>query len=191
MGISLPNIDAGRFVFGSSARLFPIDLVAMDVERDVAVFHTSENVFAGLEPYITGNASPAFSPQVPPATVTFLKLRLNRPKDGQAVFACGFPFGASGLVTTSGLIASAWKSEKLVTANEASSEVYWADLRINPGNSGGPVFETRNHSVIGMAVELKGGSLGIVVPSKYIADFLDANKISWTNASGLDATPQK
>jgi len=111
---------------------------------------------------------------------------VKRPRDGEEIFACGFPFGEPGLVTTSGAIASAWKTDLLIAAKAAgvveTVETYWADLRINPGNSGGPVFRTSDQSVLGMAVEFKG-TLGVVVPAKYIAEFLKAHAIQWSSAA--------
>jgi hypothetical protein len=57
------------------------------------------------------------------------------------------------------------------------TDVYWVDLRINPGNSGGPIFRLTDRAVLGMVVELKGGSLGVVVPAKYVVEFLKKNNI--------------
>jgi S1-C subfamily serine protease len=85
-----------------------------------------------------------------------------------------------------GAIASAWKTESLITATAAGfsrpAEVYLVDLRINPGNSGGPIFRRDDQAVLGMAVESKG-SLGVVVPAKYIAQFLKGHGIQWMPAA--------
>jgi S1-C subfamily serine protease len=155
-GLPNNNVAAENYTLTSAS------LVAVDPEHDIAVFRPI------LNPIIDRHFNP-----------TFLTLALARPRDTDEIFACGYPFGALGMVTTSGAIASAWKSQVLLTSKTQSSvETYWVDLRINPGNSGGPVFRMRDHGVLGMAVE-GAGSLGIVVPAKYIAEFLSEQKIEW------------
>ncbi len=168
IGVSMPNVETKTLTFASNVQDFAATLIAMDAEHDMAAFDPPINPFTNM-PWTFGGPG---AENLPQTKATSVHLSVDRPRDGEEVFACGFPFGESGLVTTSGAIASAWKTELLLTAAAAGKtspiDVYWADLRINPGNSGGPVFRTSDQGVVGMAVELKG-SIGVVVPAKYVA----------------------
>jgi S1-C subfamily serine protease len=183
IGVSLPNFESNHLTVASGTQVFPATLTATNAEHDIAIFHTTDNPFTNMRPLIGGPGAAAY----PPPTVTFLHLALTKPRDGDEIFACGFPFGEPGLVTTSGALASAWKSETLMTAQAAGlsdttlTDTYWVDLRVNPGNSGGPIFRMRDHAVLGIVVEGKG-SIGVVVPAKYVADFLKSRTIQWTPA---------
>ena len=176
IGVSLPNVDKNGLTISSPTELFPVALVAVDPKHDIAVFHSTDNPFKSKSKMFSG-------PGTPQRTTKFAQLTTDRPRDGQEVFACGFPLNESGMVTTSGAIASAWKTKKLLTATTDTDfvEVFWADLRVNGGNSGGPVFRIYDQAVLGMAVELDG-SLAIVVPAKYISAFLTDHSIKWNSA---------
>lgn len=182
IAVSWPNVETSQLTVASASQLFPATLMAADAEHDIAVFHATVNPFTNM-PRTFGGPGAAGLPQ---ATAKFVHLALKRPRDGEEIFACGFPFSEAGLVTTSGAIASAWKTDTLNTAEAAEHplpiEIYQVDLRLNPGNSGGPVFRMHDQAVLGMAVESKG-SLGIVVPAKYIAEFLKAHRIQWSSAA--------
>lgn len=177
IGVSLPNVDKNGLTISSPTELFPVALVAVDARHDIAVFHATDNPFKSKTKMFSG-------PGMPQRTTKFVQFATDRPRDGQEVFTCGFPLGEPGMVTTSGAIASAWKTKKLLTAttDDQAVEVYWADLRVNGGNSGGPLFRISDQAVLGMAVEL-GGSLGIVVPAKYISAFLTDHGIKWNSAT--------
>ena len=182
IAVSIPNVETSHIVVSGGIKLFSVELTAVDPQHDIAIFHTKINPFTNMPKTFAGLGTVGF----PQTKATFVQLSLRRPRDGEEVFACGFPFGEPGLVITSGAIASAWKSETLITAagtqNPMSIGAYWADLSINPGNSGGPVFRPRDQAVIGMAVESKG-NLGVLVPSKYISDFLQIHGIKWNQAT--------
>jgi len=182
IAVSIPNVETSHLTISSGSQLFPATWVAADAEHDIAVFHATVNPFTKM-PKTFGGSGAAGLPQ---AKARFVHLALKRPRDGEEIFACGFPFGEPGLVTTSGAIASAWKSDTLNTAKATvlplPVEIYQVDLRLNPGNSGGPVFRMQDQAVLGMVVESKG-SLGIVVPAKYIAEFLKAHGIQWSSAA--------
>jgi S1-C subfamily serine protease len=156
IGLSVPNSESTSLTSSSNGMGFFSTLLARDAEHDIAVFRPETNPFSNMPPFFGGSGASG----LPQTKVTFVRLAIGRPSDGEEIFACGFPFGNSGLVTTSGAIASAWKTELLSTAKAAGSinsvDVYWVDLRVNPGNSGGPVFRMSDHAAIGMAVELKG-----------------------------------
>lgn len=177
IGVNMPNVETKILTFGSNTEGFTAILIATDAEHDIAALHTPINPFTNMPKTFGGTGTE----NLPQTRATFVHLAVERPRDGEEIVACGFPFGESGLVTTSGTIASAWKTESLLSAKAATTfprdvDVYWADLRINAGNSGGPVFRVTDSAVLGMAVELKG-SLGVVVPAKYIVDFLKSHNI--------------
>jgi S1-C subfamily serine protease len=180
--VSIPNVENEYLTVASAGKVFPATFVAADAEHDIAIFHATVNPFTNMsKPF--GSSGAAGLPQ---ATAKFVHLAQERPRDGENIIACGFPFGEPGLVTTSGTIASAWKTETLLAAAanglSRSVDVYLADLGINRSKSGGPVFRSYDQAVLGMAVESEG-SLGVVVPAKYIAEFLKAHGIQWRSAA--------
>jgi len=164
-GFSLPNKETNGIKSISDTYGVNATLVATDPLHDLALFHIEPN--------------PSTKPKTP-----FVRLSNTAPNDGDAIFSCGFPFGEPGIVTTSGAIASASKLAVLITAASAGAIgkifVYWVDLAVNPGNSGGPIFSNADQSVLGIVVENEG-SLGIVVPSTYIIDFLESHNIRWNS----------
>jgi S1-C subfamily serine protease len=189
IGVNLPNFESKHLTVSSSTQIFPSTVTAVDPKRDLATFHPANNPFTNMRKFVGGPGAVGY----PEAKADFLRLGISRPRDGDEILACGFPFGESGLVTTAGAIASAWKTEVLLTAKAAglsdSTETYWVDLRINPGNSGGPVVRIHDHAVLGIVVESRG-SLGMVVPAKYIVDFLKTNAIK-CNLAGESTLPKK
>jgi S1-C subfamily serine protease len=182
--VSIPNVENGHLTVASAGEVFPATFVAADAEHDIAVFHATVNPFTNMSKTFGGPGAVGLRQ----ATAKVVHLAQKRPRDGEDIFACGFPFGEPELVTTSGTIASARKTETLLNAAATglsrSVEVYLADLKINPGNSGGPVFRRDDQALLGMAVESKG-SLGVVVPAKYIAEFLKAHGIQWMTAADI------
>jgi len=179
IGVSMPNVQTKNLTVASGTIGFPATLIATDAEHDIAAFRPTTNPFTNMPKTFAGPGAAG----LPQTKAAFVHLAVDRPRDGEEIFACGFPFGEPGLVTTSGAIASAWKTEILLTARAVGKtfpvEAYWVDLRINPGNSGGPILRMGDQTVLGMVVELKG-SLGIVVPAKYIAEFLKSHDIRST-----------
>src|ERR1035438_4624937 len=106
-------------------------------------------------------------------TVGPVSFDLDRRRDGEDVFACGYPLGALELTTTSGHVATSWAQHSLLTAKKygilEESEVIRLDLRANPGSSGGPIFSSSNQSVIGLADEgsgLPGGWIAFSGPDR-------------------------
>ena len=179
--VSMPNVESRGLTLSSGRMSFPVIFVAADAEHDIAVFHATVNPFTNMGRTFSG---PRYA-GLPQTTAKSVSLALSRPRDGEEIFACGFPFGEPGLVTTSGAIASAWKTTTLLTATAGLLQpvhIYLADLRVNVGNSGSPVFRTQDQAVLGMIVELKG-SLGVVVPAKYVSEFLNGHGIQWNSAT--------
>ena len=181
IGVATPNVDNGKVIIEASTNYFPATLIATDPAHDLALIRPSVNPFKDFPRTFSGPGS-AGLPQGMAKSVTF---SVTRPRDGEAIFACGYPFGEHGLVTTSGTLASAWNSKVLLRSEAAGFsspvEIYNADLTINPGNSGGPIFRTSDQAVIGMAVESLG-SLGVVVPAKFVTAFLTSQKAQWSPA---------
>jgi S1-C subfamily serine protease len=173
MDVFFPNIEQRGFLFQQSAAGFTSDVVGIDREHDIAILRPeNRNPFKSMPPVAQ---VPGLN--VPPSTPGFDRISNERPRDGDDVTACGYPFGDPGLVTTTGRIASAWKSEVLaMSPTQSSIETYWLDVRINPGNSGGPLFRNKDAAVIGEVVQKSelnpadtNNDIGIVIPSKYIS----------------------
>jgi S1-C subfamily serine protease len=121
-------------------------------------------------------------------------LTLDRPRDGEDVAVSGYPLASPTLITTSGIIASAWATETMNVVPEGAPEgftmpdiadSYIADVAVNPGNSGGPVYLRDVGHVIGVCVAFEvaeadadgiplryNSGLTIVVPITYGLDLL-------------------
>jgi len=182
IGVSMPHVDNGRLVFAAGTQYGSALVGPTDPAHDLALVKAGSWPFANM---------PHSYPSSLQATAKAASLSLTRPRDAEDIFACGYAFGELALTTTSGTIASAWNSRPLLRAAAAGFqdpvEVYNVDLRINPGNSGGPVFRLSDRAVIGVAVEGLG-TLGIVVPARFVTAFLTSHGVSWTPASA-DAAP--
>ena len=161
---------------------FQVALQAEDKAHDIAVV----SPLRGLNPF--DRAKQVFNIGDQGFNLKAARLDVGRPRDGEDVFACGFPLGAEALTTTIGHVATSWGKENLHAARESGiseeSDVYRLDLRANFGNSGGPVFRNSDQSVIGITVEVTPGIGGtaVVVPSRYIADLLKKNNIRWSSS---------
>jgi S1-C subfamily serine protease len=181
IGLAIPNIETRQLTVASSTRYFSAKVVATDPAHDLALIQASGNPFTSMPRTFAGPGSEG----LPKATAKAVSISTTRPSDGEDIFGCGYPLGSYGLISTPGTIASAWNSQVLLRAAAAGFshpiEVYEVDLRENPGNSGGPVFRTADQAVIGVDVQ-SYGNLAMAVPAKFVAAFLDANKISWQSA---------
>jgi S1-C subfamily serine protease len=184
IGVAIPNIDTERIVIASGTMVYPASTVATDPAHDVALIRPINNPFTRTVKLFGGNAAQGF----PEGKPTFVTFSVARPRDGEDIFACGYPFGQSGLITTSGTLASAWNTMPLLRAESAGVkfpvEVYWVDLRVSPGDSGGPVFKVSDQSVIGIAVEeATGHGVGIVIPAKFVTAFLKSQGVTFASAN--------
>jgi S1-C subfamily serine protease len=190
IGVAVPNVETPGVTISSATIPYPASVIAPDPEHDLALVRPSVNPFDN-PPHIFGGAGATNFPKFKP---TFVKLAVDRPRDADAIFACGYPLFEAGLVTTSGTVASAWNTQILLRAQAAGfnspQEVYNVDLRINPGNSGGPVFQMSDGAVIGVAVQSLG-SLGIAVPAKSVEAFLRTQGRPWTPSRDNTKTPKK
>jgi S1-C subfamily serine protease len=188
IGVAIPNIDNGRITVASTTNYFQAILISTDPSHDLALIRATVNPFTHM-PRTFGGPGASGMPQAMAGAVS---LSMIRPRDGEEVFAAGYPFGETGLITTSGVVASAWKTKVLLRAEAAGftfpAEVYNLDLRINPGNSGGPVFRMSDSALIGVSVEYTG-SLGIAVPAKFVSSFLTNQKVPWTATADSPQPP--
>jgi S1-C subfamily serine protease len=182
IGVAIPNVENQYITAASGTTYFDAKVVATDPAHDLALIQATVNPFTHM-PQSYGGLGARGMPQAMAKAVT---ISTTRPKDGEAIFGCGYPLGSYGLVSTAGNIASAWNNTVLVRAAAAGFSnpvgVYEVDLKTNFGDSGGPVFRTSDQAVIGVDVQTFG-SLAIAVPAKFVSAFLDANKISWQPTS--------
>jgi S1-C subfamily serine protease len=182
IGVAMPNVDSRSITMASDTLFFPAKVVATDAAHDLALIQATVNPFKKMPTPFTGDAAA----RIPRATVKSVSISTTRPSDGEEIFACGYPLSSHGLISTSGTIASAWNTQVLLRAEAAGFPgpvgVYEVDLRMNPGNSGGPVFRSSDQAVIGVDVQTFG-NLSAIVPAKFVAAFLDANKTSWQKSN--------
>ena len=181
IGIGLPNSE--RFI--GNTVLEDFTLIDEDPDYDLALLQMTKNPFnqeisSGVT--IKGTSIPVPASQ--------LKLNPKRPIEGQRIGISGYPLQERVLITSSGHIASVWKTP-----------YYLADIEVNPGNSGGPVYLVEDASVLGVCVSLKpspirrkdgkhlvingeeayaSSGLTNVIPSKYVIDLIERNGISYT-----------
>ncbi|MGA2608015.1 MAG: S1C family serine protease [Terriglobia bacterium] len=194
VSLALPNVEKenGKIKVDVARNFaaFPYGPLAMDRAHDLCVISPARlNPFQGI---------PQISVVLPPENVVpklkpiAARMFNARPRDGDEVFACGFPLGDEALDTTTGHIATAWGEDYLAAAQNGyseKSEVYKLDLRVNLGNSGGPVFRNTDQSVIGIVHGISPGVSGegtaIIVPSHYIIELLNKNGRSWRSSTSI------
>lgn len=183
IGFSSPNIETKyEIVIGFDSFVGKIE--AIDPAHDLAVLRSQVNPIKDQVGHFDGPPDHLITSVLGP---TPGKLEADRTRDGERVFSLGFPLGTLFPTTTSGIIASAWTIDSLITATKAgipaAIDVYQADIRINPGNSGGPLFRESDQAVLGIIIEEGpyAGGLAKVVPAKYIVEFLKKNNIAWVD----------
>jgi hypothetical protein len=182
IGISIPNTGNKVLTVASNTSLNDVEIKAIDPLHDLALLHVTNLPVSRV--LIKTPTQEVKSPGWPAP----VKIAPERAKDVEPIFACGFPLGESALVTTSGTVASAWSDETVLTAralpNAMPIDVYKLDIQITFGNSGGPIFRLSDNAVVGIVIEgstVVGGA-PTAVPSKYIAEFLANNGVSWEKA---------
>jgi hypothetical protein len=79
-----------------------------------------------------------------------IALSERRVRDGDAVAVSGHPFGHAAMVTTTGVVASAWSS--VPNTWQAPGARHLIDVTANQGSSGGPCYSTVNGDLVGVLV---------------------------------------
>lgn len=167
-GLAAPNLENASFgsVQGLTLmRGFTIigcDVVAEDAVNDLALLRLRANPFAGELPVLI---------QAADTSITSLHgisaPDLDRPLDGAAVAASGYPLQNDVLITNCGRIASAWSTDRDAAAllraqdphSRETTDRYLADLEVNGGNSGGPVYSVDTAHVIGVCVATQNANV--------------------------------
>jgi S1-C subfamily serine protease len=198
--IDMPNfenkaIGRAQVTMLRGHKLFGFRIQDEDRAHDIAILSpTMPNLFEqARRPVISAETTEKTTEHEPtnsPSAVTF---DITRPREGEDVFACGYPLGAADVTTTSGHLATVWESEVPRHARElglsGSVDVYRLDLTATFGNSGGPAFLAKDQGVIGMIIEGNGvpgggGWTATAIPSHYITEMLDKNHIVWNSSVG-------
>lgn len=191
VGLAIPNLE-GPISIRASFEIVDCDVVEEDRRHDLALLKMRNNPFtSGRQPGVSATAGGGMAVN---ALWGLAPLNVGRPRDGDGIVVSGYPLAYPTLITTAGIIASAWHSESMEVAPEGAPEgftipdladAYLADVAVNPGNSGGPVYLQDDGSVIGVCVAFRiadaeaGGiplrynsGLSIVVPTRYVVEML-------------------
>jgi S1-C subfamily serine protease len=185
VGFVEPNINSTSFQVRDDVLSSGANIILIDASRDLAILHSQINPVADQFGTINRSGSERF---VTVVKTKPLKFASSAARDGESVFACGYPANSFNLITTSGNIASASAFETLMSATVAGiptpQDVYKVDLKINFGNSGGPIFRSSDSAVLGIVIETGGGpgGLAIAIPSRMLTEFLTAHHIPWVSA---------
>lgn len=191
VGLAIPNMDVPVKMRGNF-EIVECDLVEEDPRHDLALLKMKNNPFqSGRQPGVSTIAGGGM-------TVNGLwglaPLNVGRPRDGDAIVVSGYPMAHPTLITTAGIVASAWYVESMDVTPQGAlpgfsvtdmRDAYLADVAVNPGNSGGPVYLQDDGTVIGVCVAFQiakaeaGGiplrynsGLSIVVPIRYSVELL-------------------
>lgn len=134
-----PPVDTPEIQMRANFSATGFQVVSVDEDNDLALLRTNLDFFR--------NTSWA---DQPPRPVRSVRLHAERPEEGEPVACSGYPLSQPSLITTQGIIASAWASDP--TAQRGIVDRYLADMTANPGNSGGPVYRYGDGRVIGVCV---------------------------------------
>jgi V8-like Glu-specific endopeptidase len=199
VGIALPNTENMRGNF----RCVDFEIIDEDSRHDIMLVKLSRNPFKGevRSGFVINNKELSLLYGTP-------TLNLLRPKDGISIAVSGYPLAETVLVTNSGTLATCWGTDtKEMSIPGAPADfripdigdVYLADIEVNPGDSGAPVYDVESSTIIGLCVASKlapvsdqngdpvivnekqlcySSGLTIVVPTTYMFDLLNKNKVS-------------
>ena len=187
----LSRITAERKIFSvslglSNSRNFvgnrvgvSFEVIGEDNDYDLSLLRLNQNPFRGE---VTSGIR--ITDKELPIPAGAVRLRRERPLDGQEIGISGYPLAQRVLVTNSGHIASVWADPN-----------YLADVEVNPGNSGGPVYLVEDASVIGVCVALRGSNvwnehgepqklfysagLTSIIPAEHVIELLNRHEISY------------
>ncbi len=133
-------------------RDLPAQLLAYDVERDLAALHVSA---PDLTPIEIGDSRTLSA--------------------GDLVLALGFPWGIKGGATSGVVIGT---GAHLPELGDSKREWIAASLHLRPGHSGGPMVDSRGR-LVGINTLMNGPEVGIAIPVHIAKEFLNralANK---------------
>ncbi len=120
---------------------------------------------------------------LPDANITFLKLSVNVPSEGEDIFVIGNPLGLESTVST-GIVSA-------VRDIPAFGKILQITAPISPGSSGSPVINSKGE-VIGIAtlIVTKGQNLNFAVPSDKIIALKETSKTTLSESyTSLTADP--
>ncbi|MGC2573608.1 MAG: trypsin-like peptidase domain-containing protein [Candidatus Nitrosopolaris sp.] len=128
---------------------YTANVIADDINNDIAVLQISQNATKPLKPLVLGNSSDVGV--------------------GDTVIAIGNPFGLSDTMTT-GIVSGIDRS--VPYGGYLIPNAIQTDAPINPGNSGGPLLDTKGE-MIGMNTAILSGTntfsgIGFAIPSNTI-----------------------
>jgi S1-C subfamily serine protease len=192
-GLAIPNVDLPGISMRRSFELVECEVVQDDPRHDLALVKLSPNPFSsGKQRGISRTADGGLAIN---GLFGLAPLTTDRPRDGAAVAISGYPLQKPVLITTAGIIASAWETS-VADISPADAPVgftlpdfadcYLADVAVNPGNSGGPVYFAATGAVLGVCVSFNvadipdntgarlrcNSGLAVVVPVRYGIDLL-------------------
>lgn len=193
VGLATPNIDTPQLKMRANFELLGCEVVEEDARHDLALLKLTPNPFETGKP--SGAARVPGGGLVVNGLFGLAPLTIERPRDGASIAVSGYPMLEPTLVTTSGIIASAWGTDlrEVVPPGAASgftipdmADSYLADVAVNPGNSGGPMYLASTGAVLGVCVAFRvanaddgagnlfsyNSGLSIIVPIRYGIDLL-------------------
>jgi S1-C subfamily serine protease len=179
-----PNVASIHLKMRDTWSVWPVTVAGENADHDIAVLSPFGDSFKiASVPMVTFDGKNPVGGKW--STVAF---DTSQPREGTDVFVCGYPIGSIALTTTSGHVAGAWEQRVLVTTRKHNlptlTDVYQLDLLATFGNSGGPAFLRSNSALTAMILE-PSADLGVprivVVPSKYITEFLDKLNVTWSH----------
>ena len=177
--LATPNIDEPIHM-RANFEVVPCEVVERDDRHDLALVRLQTNPFATGRP--SGMSRSPDGGFAINALYGEAELSQRQPRDGDGIAVSGYPLTNAVLITTTGVVASAWSTDREEAWTPADS--YVADVAVNPGNSGGPVFFAADGAVIGVCVAFQiaaarpedpffyNSGLTTVVPVKYVVDLI-------------------
>jgi S1-C subfamily serine protease len=157
--LRIPTVEGPTVFVVATWSSFPATEIGHDDAHDIEILKTNPNPFSTSSTLIQSYTGPGKDVTVTAAKPTAAKLEERRLRDGEPVFASGYPLGLPILITGSGIIASSdpfvWEQQQQQQPDQAHGpvrvrDIYWADLHVNKGDSGGPLFSSVSGAVIGM-----------------------------------------
>ncbi len=117
--------------------------------------------------------------------IKFLELgNFSDLKEGDNIYTCGYPFGISQPVFTSGIVSTKFKIPVQNTTVE--KEVAWLDLSMNSGNSGGAVMVMKSKPEDDFVVGIASFNLNVFASQVQEFKKIARNRNAVGSIGGLD-----